>query len=291
MLLEKEMPSKTQLQVDSDIDVSNLFHSFLKGIKKRLKTILIALLLGTIGGFCYYFFKKPIYTSQMMGYSETLKKEVVYSVIEDLQRLIEQNDYEQLQQFLNLSEKSVKSLVDLKARAAIEKSIYDTEESNIFIVEAKVTDLTVLDSLARAIGYFVDNNDFVKVRLEKEKKNLQYSIDKMNIEIQDLEELKVNMREAISKNTYRTNLFLSDIGYSSSKIVELYERQNELRNKLSFMFDIKILRDFVKFKKKKEPRLFISVLSFQSLAIFIIFVLYISYFDLINNVWFCTNML
>lgn len=283
MLLEKEHVIEKASEGNADFDANDILKYFLGSIKKGKRRIFIALVIGTILGVAFYFFKKPIYSSQMMGYSETLKKEIIFNIVEDLQRLIDQSDYEQLKKFLNLSEKSVKSIVALKAQPAIERSIYETEESSIFIIEAKVDDLTVLDSLSEAIGHYVDNNRYVKIRLEREKGSILNSIEKMQIEISDLEKLKIDMREALSKNTYRTNLFLSDIGYSSSKIVELYEKENALKTKLEFLYDIKILSDFVKFKKKKEPRLIVSVLGFQSLALFVLFVFW--FFGRVKTTW------
>lgn len=273
MLLENEnaLVGSTVLKDFNKIGINDIIRFVIISFKDGGKAILFTFIIGLILGFSYYFFKKPEYSSQMTGYSEQLPKEIVEYNIADLQELINQKDYDQLSGFLGLSVGKVRQIVSLKAKPAIEKSIYDTEESNVFVLDAVVTDLNVFDSLSNAIGYYFENNHFVKLRIDQEKKNLIYSIEKMNVEIVDLTELKIEMKKAIEKNTYRTNLFLSDIGYSSSKIVELYEKQSSLRNKLELIDDVKIMRDFVKFKQKRSPKLILSIITFEALAFMFLF--------------------
>ncbi len=259
MLLEKTLETENKKK-ETEIDLLGLLNSFTSSIAKNKYNIIITSLAGIGVGLALYFTAKPVYTSQMTGYSETLKEEVVEGIIMDLQRTLEDKDYVLAQKFLGLSKSKVEAIKQITCRPAIEKSIYEKDESGIFVIEASVSNVDVLDSLAIALEYYFQQNYFVKKKISLEKYRITQLIKNIDTETASLLKLQTSMNEAIDKNTYRTNLFLSDIGYASAKIVELLDKRADLENKLQLMEEIKILKNFVKFNKKTSPKMYKSLL-------------------------------
>jgi len=160
MLLEKIPRAKTNSE-ETEIDIVGLFNSFVLLLFEKRIYLLVTFIVGIVVGLTLFYLSKPVYQSQMTGYSESLKIEVVQGIIEDLQRTIEEKDYILAQKFLGLSKEKVKSIQLLSCRSAIEKSIYEKDESGIFIIEAQVTNLDVLDSLAFGLEHYLQQNEYV----------------------------------------------------------------------------------------------------------------------------------
>lgn len=259
---------------DDQIDLVKMFNSFQLTLVRRMNLILVTIVLGILLGLILYFTSRSKYTSQMTGYSENLKIEVVIGIIEDLQRTIDDNNVALGKQFLGLSAEKIKAIDKLTCKSAIEKGIYEKDESGIFIIEATVYDNTVFDSLSIALEHYFQENYYVKRKTQLENSLVKQQIINIDIETKSLYELQDNMNEAISKNTFRTNLFLSDIGYASGKIVELLDKRANHINRLQQLEEIKVLKNFVKFNKRSSPKLLKTII----IAEIICFVLLILFF-------------
>lgn len=275
MLLDN-LENNVERTPNDQFDLVEFFHSFQLMIVRKIGLIFITFLVGISIGLLLYFTAKPKYTSQMTGFSESLKIEVVIGIIDDLQRTLDDKNIALGEHFLGLSAQKIKAIDKLTCKPAIEKGIYEKDESGIFIIEATVFDNNVFDSLSIALEHYFQENYYVKRKTKLENALVKQQIINIDIETKSLYELQDNMNEAISKNTFRSNLFLSDIGYASSKIVELLDKRANHMNRLQQLEEIKVLKNFVKFSKRSTPHLFKTLISGEIICFTILILFFLT---------------
>lgn len=273
-------------QVKDDLELLSIVKQFIRFTKNKWKFFTSFLLGGITLGLLYFFLSKPVFESQMSALSWSLDDNKVVAHLEDISKLFEYQDYEQLSQKLNLKPETIKQIVSIKAKREKPEGevVYEDKERKFgFSITAKVYNTSVLDSLEAGIQYYIESTKYVESRLAAYKTQLSYNIVKTSREIEDLTILKTNLNNMLSakKTNEGSSIFLSDVGRTSTNIVELHEKLIKLQEDMQLASDFTVIKKFTKFKKRSSPRLSYAVLSGSVIAI--IFALFISLFPLIRD--------
>jgi len=249
------------------VDFLHLLVEFIRFIKKQLLLILVCITIGLGMGFLYYSQQPPLFKTQMSAFSSNLTSEQIVDLMQDLSRLFKERDYLQIYQKSNLSESTVKKVASMECKPYVSLETLNRVEDDqkldqIFLVTVEVKDVSMLDSLEQGILYYIENNSYVKKRVSLNLVGIEKEMEKVENEIKDLETLKFQMQNLLKSNQNKSNLFLSDMGNISSQIIALYQKFSSLKYSRQFADrDIRIIKNFAKFKKKSSPSLTLSLLG------------------------------
>jgi hypothetical protein len=266
-----------------EFDFLQIFSSIIKFFITAKYHLIVSLLLGIIVGILVYYKSKPEYESSMTAYSSNLQDSKAVGLIDDLERYLAEGDSIQLSSKLGLSLKKVKHITSLEG--AVEVNKYRSGDSKEgFTIKVRVTDKDILDSLGIGIKRYIESSEFVHDQIGTTKLSLQYNIVKTEDELRALDSLRSSLYKMVLKGgqaRLSTNLVLSDISYVSSKRIELNDRLSSLKQQLQLCFDVKVVRQFSKYKKKVSPQLSKTLLS--SVSIFVCIGLFIFSFGRIRR--------
>ena len=269
---EKSIPQETTL-----VDVTISLIKFIIGVRYYL---FVGTFLGFAVGISMFLFLPKTYKSRMTAYTLNLTAEEVTDLVNDLALAVFENDVALVSKMTGIKESDVTKISSIKCspQLDIESDNFDLKEKphEIFVVTAICSDKDFLDSIQKGVIHYIENNPYVKQRIETSRNQARLNITEIDKEITDLHKLKNNLNNLVfSSGRGGSNLFLSDLSTVSSKIVELTEKRNSFLRELELTKEVNVIKDVVKFKKQASPRLIASVvptvLFFNLLMLMIFF--------------------
>jgi len=133
-----------------------------------------------------------------------------------------------------------------------------------------VTDFSLLDTLQKAIVYGLENNDYLKARMELKRANLRELIIKTTAEIEKFDLTKKRLEDILNGNEPPSSLSIIDITGLSKQLIEMNEKLMNYKQDLQFANALQILQGFSKFKQPAGPKLlvwlFLGLVFFLSIA-------------------------
>lgn len=244
------------------LDVVISLIRFLFSFKKHL---FIGTVLGLLIGLSFFYLSNKSYESRMTAYTLNLSAEEVTDLVNELALAVKEKDYALISAMTGIKEKSTSKILSIRCspQLDIESDNFDLKEKEheVFMVSAVCSDKTFLDTLQQGIVNYVDNNPFVRKRIESSRIQIRQNIIEIDKEITDLRTLKGNLNKLVFTTGRGSNLFLSDLSVTSSKIVDLTEKRNLFARDLELTNEVNIIKNFVKFAKQSSPRLIISVVT------------------------------
>lgn len=254
---------------NDEIDLLELFAKFIQTVRKNAISIISAFIIGSLLGLAYFQFAPNIYESKMILMSDILTSSYSERITESLDILINEQNAEALSKRLSIAEEEAKDVVKIEIESLNQKN-KDNEknESSIFIVTARTKQNQLLPKLQEGIIRHLQNNEFVKIRVNQRKTYLQTMIDKVGEEISSLDSLK--RRLFLGKPIYSKSaeMMLVDPTSIYSKIIDLNKERVNLKNSLELVNSIQLVEGFTLFKKPTSPKLSISVAAGSSLGLF-----------------------
>ena len=158
------------------------------------------------------------------------------------------------------------------------QKLYVQDNPHGFIIRVTVKDTSVLDHLQEGIVYGLENNEYVKERLNTKKANLVELIEKVKAEMIKLDSTKLAVENILNnKNKNSSSLFV-DITAITSGMVTLNEKLLSYQEQLKFARAIQVLQKFNKFsnpESRKGP-LTLAVAGLAGLVIGFFITLFIS---------------
>lgn len=266
--------------VTDDISLMGIFRQLIRFVKNARKHLLIGVLLGIVTGVVLFIVTKPVYESTMSAYSSNLSDSKAIAVIDDLAKLFIQKDFEQLSQKMELKPSTLEKITKISVvRSKTTGNMYEETEQKLgFEITAQVQEVELFDSVEYGIRNHIENLEYVKPRVSSYKSNLAFNIEKLESEIKDMLVLKANLHDILNNTNgsikNQPNIFLSDLGNTNLRIIELYEKQNRLKEELILASDFGIIRKFTKFKKRVSPRLSKTLLFTEFICITIAILVY-----------------
>lgn len=270
-----KMYNTENVQYESnDIDLFYILRQIVHFFKASFKILATAFVVGVLLGVVHYKITPPVYTSTLIAYSINLPQTKVDELTNELQIMIKERDYQQLANTLKLplelAEKIKKMEIvhtgNLEERLSEEQSMF----MNSFGLEVAVTDQRILEDVKNAFIEFIGNNKFVKKKMELYTTSIEKNLKIVEEEIRYVESMKNNLQAILANNNTKANLFISDIGSLSARLLDLQIAKVNLQNKLELTrTDITVVKDFVKFKKPSSPKLSYSLAGGVTLAMFV----------------------
>lgn len=210
-------------------------------------------LTGLLLGFVLYKTAPKQYASTLLLHSFTLANAEQINIIQNWNQLLKEKEYSLLAKRLNCSPEMLKQVTKLEAEEL--QKLYTPNNPNGFSVTVMVKDNAVLDSLQHSITWGLENNDYIREKLNARKLNLQQLISKVQVEIARLDSSKKNIESNLAGTSQRGGSLIVDISKINSGVIELNEKLLDYQDQLKFVCAVQVLHSFEKFSKPASPKL------------------------------------
>lgn len=237
---------------DDEIDLGKLFFRFFFLIRRKFKVLLLFSLLGLGLGLAYYVVTPKVYYSSMTISTGMLTTFNSKSLFNTLESLIREKNYPLLSKKLNLN---IDEVIDISSITVVPlaKDEEESDRANLFQIEVNVRDRNVLNNLQNGIIYYLEENPYVKKRIDIKKKNLDALLKKINEEMVGLDTLKENLGASINLSR-DNNVVILDPVNAYKETVNLFQRKLELQAELELIDNIQVIEDFTYFERTVSPR-------------------------------------
>ena len=250
--------SERQLPSD-EIDLGELLLKLFKIVNKNKLTLIIFTALGMAGGITRYYLKVPVYESSMMLRSDILTEAYSETLTDNLKRLIEERNDTLLSEKLSITVEQASHLVDIKVESVEEANTPVGAVKNIiFLISVEITDNRILENLQAGVVNFLENNEFVKKRIDLRRKRFEALVSQVNKEIKEIDSLKKRMNRGMIYNQQGGNLVVLDPSNVYEKALSLFKEELTYQENLELIDSIQLIEGFTAFKNPIAPRLSIS---------------------------------
>ncbi len=250
--------SERQLPSD-EIDLGELLLKLFKIVNRNKLILIIFTTLGMAGGIARYYLKVPVYESSMMLRSDILTEAYSETLTDNLKRLIEERNDALLSEKLSITAEEASHLVDIKVESVEEANTPVGAVKNIiFLISVEITDNGILENLQAGIVNFLENNEFVKKRIDLRRKRFEALVSQVNKEIKEIDSLKKRMNEGIIYNQQGANLVVLDPSNVYEKALSLFKEELTYQENLELIDSIQLIEGFTAFKNPIAPKLSLS---------------------------------
>jgi hypothetical protein len=242
-------------------DEFDLYELFFKGveiIRANFWLIVIFFVVGTLLGLTYYYSSAKVYQTRMVVSSSILTRSYAETLIDKLNRHRRELNLQALKESLNISEAAAKDIVHLDTEVI--SQLDETKEPERFIVSAEVLNQSILPDLQKGLVHHLANNEFVKIRVDQNKKYLSKMIDEVDEEIKDMEVLKEKIISGEFFQRTQGNVMF-DPTTVNSKILDLTKERINLQNNLELVNSVQVIEGFTKYERPVRPKLSLSLIS------------------------------
>lgn len=248
----------------------DLLKLFLKGvitIRRNFWTIVIFFLVGAGLGWAYYSSSKKVYDNTMVISSSILTQSYCQKLIDGLNRYRRENNLKALAHQLTLTEDQAKEVFVITIDDLLE--ITDLKEQTAFLVTVRVGNQDILPDLQKGLVHYLENNEFVKIRVKQNERYFSETIGKLEQEIKDIQELKMKISNGEFFERAKGNVMF-DPTIVNSKIIELNKEKITLQNSLALVNSVQIVEGFSRFEKPSAPKLSLSLIAGAFVGLFFV---------------------
>ncbi|WP_276367327.1 Wzz/FepE/Etk N-terminal domain-containing protein [Chryseolinea sp. H1M3-3] len=242
-------------------DEVDLFELFLRGVntlRANFWLILLFFCVGTAIGLVYYYSSKKIYESRIVVSSTILTRSFSEALIDNLNRHRRESNIETVRSLLNVSQEIATNIVHLEVENL--SRVDDLKEPDKFVITAQVYTPEILQGLEQGIIYYLENNDYVKIRVAENKSSLEQTLAQLNREIKDIEALKEKIIDGNFFERANGNIMF-DPTTVNTKILELTKEKLLVQTNLKLINSVQVIEGFPKFDRPSTPRLYVSLIS------------------------------
>jgi hypothetical protein len=252
-----------------EIDLIQLLAKLTLAIKNNFLALIAAFIIGSGLGLAYFQFSPNIYESETIVTSDILTESYSKSIFTNIQKLVKENNLTSLSSTLHVSESQAAAIKDIALKGTTEKGDNLQEQNKIYIsITVKSTDNAIWPTLQEGITAYIENNDFVKIRVNQRKKYFTALIAKIDHELTDLEIVKSKIMDGKLSSNSTDGMLLLDPTTINSKILELNKEKLNFQNSLELVNSVQIVEPFTTFKKPISPKLSYSIASGSSIGLF-----------------------
>ncbi|HMH24187.1 MAG TPA: hypothetical protein VK563_20530 [Puia sp.] len=237
-------------------DDLDLFSLLLKGMfysKKYGKLIIATSLVGIFCGVVIYSALPKTYSSKLVLETTVLTNTEEIELINNWDDLLNKDGYGTLARNFNCSPYTLTKLRSIRAEPIQKTGTPDNVSG--FSIDIVIKDTSLLIEVQNAIVYGLANNDYVKERVAVRRKNFQDLVDNVRAEMVKLDSIKSSVGDIIQNKKKNNSSLMVDVSGISNQMVLLREKLLNYQEQLQFVDAVRVLQDFVKSGRPKQPRL------------------------------------
>jgi hypothetical protein len=256
-----------------EIDLVVLIAKGFAFLSDNLKLIAATFVLSVGTGCIFYFISPKTYESSMIIQSDILTESYAEQIANNLHKLIkERNDSTIAAKFgVTLTEASQLKKIEFES-AFQNTGIIQEKDKIIFLVTIQLSNYSSLSKFQDGILKYLENNEYVKLRVSLKKEEFIHLIEKIDKEIKGLDSMKtqIGLRLKPSSNRTESPLFFLNGGDFYRQSIELYREKFKTETELGKVKSIQLIEPFSPLKKPVSPKLSVSIAAAVTLGMMIL---------------------
>ncbi|HLZ87914.1 MAG TPA: hypothetical protein VKQ52_11755, partial [Puia sp.] len=235
-----------QKDTTDDLDLAPMLVKAITFIRQHGWKIMLSSLVGLVmGGFLYYLLPHT-YKARMVVQSSVLSNAQDLRVINNWDDLLNKNGYAILGAIWHQPYNVVSELNGIKAEI-----IPGTDENSGIVIEAAVSDSSMLPGVQQGIIYGLENSEYIKQRVATRRQNLEYQIAQTKQELAKLDSARSYLRSFSGGSEPANSRLVLDVSNVTSQRLSCYDRIAGFEEKLKFTRGVYLLQEFVPAKRGK----------------------------------------
>lgn len=245
-----------------EVDLILILMNVIGFLGKTWWYFIVATLVGIGVGLTIFYTTPKVYQSKLTAECMALPDSRVVDLINDLKKLTENGDVDQLAKKLGLSFKDADQIESIEALSSIkidkeaigvDEYLLPSSTSHIFSVIVQVRDNDVLQKLQQGLVRYIGDNEYSQIRVKQFIKNRNDLVAIIDKQLQKLDsansvyETKLLIKEG-------PNITLSHPGDFRILIVQLLERKLQLDNEIELAEAVRVIQNFTVFSKPIAPK-------------------------------------
>lgn len=253
-----------------EIDLVELLVKGVLLVKHNIIQIIVFFVIGSGLGFTYASLAPKVYESKMIVSSSILSESYCKKLFETLNTLIKEKNYKALSAKLKATEAEVEELGEFQIESLNEKLIISPDKDNTsFLVSVKLTNKNLLPFIQSGLIGYLQNNDFVRIRVEHNKSYIKQMIAKVQKEIESLENFKSSVYDGKFFQSVKGGVMF-DPTTVNTKIIDLTKEKINLEQSLEMVNSVEIINGFTKFDKPIWPKKSVSMVAGATFGLFLV---------------------
>lgn len=241
---EKVWESMLNQMAEGSGFIGGMLRSFKYFIKKYFLSFVLFGIIGALVAYGIWLFKPKVYEAEMTVSYVHYEKKIYADMLDKLDRLVEFKSYSSLSEILELPDKIVEKIREIKGynirKEELRKDL-STEKIPFYIL-VKVTDISILEQLEPALVQYLDGTEFIQDRLS-------YMKQKSENELEFLEN-RLAMVDSLGRFLIlQEDKMLSEKTISRMELLEetlaIYSRIQDIKGSLAFNLNIEVLDGFI----------------------------------------------
>lgn len=187
-----------------------LFEFFISSIQRNLLVFIACCLIGIGAGYIYYWQTPRYFQSEMIVRHNDLNRKAYYEIIRNLNDLLASQSYSNFSTELKLEKNDANKITSLEA-IGINNDVLSADTSTKvgepFKIIAKTSDNTSFYLLQKALLSYLNNNPYLKLTKEGQKRIYLEKLTFIERELQKLDSLKENYNVALASQRMPTTFY------------------------------------------------------------------------------------
>jgi hypothetical protein len=238
--------SSSQENKTDDLDVVPMMLKAIVFFRRFGRRIIVVSVLGMIiGGFLYYSMPRG-YKAKLVFQSSILSNAQGFRVVNDWADLLSRTNQHLAAQVFNMPEDQIANVHDINAEL-----IPGNEDVGGMTVEVDISDTTVLPALQKGMVYALNNNPYIKQRIEIKRQNLQDALSQAQLELRRLDSVKPYLQGLAGGEKDAGGKLILDVSNLSLQRMTSQDRIGVAFERLHFLAGAYILQGFIVSKSGK----------------------------------------
>jgi uncharacterized protein involved in exopolysaccharide biosynthesis len=252
---------------EEEIDLRESVRNMIVYVRNHFSILFVFALAGLATGYGAFLLIPRSYEVSMIADSRILSSQVVISIVNSWQELLEKKERGLLARKMNVSPEVVNALQ--KVEAEPNETTRITEQSrSAFIINATVSNTRIVDSLQAGMVYYLENSQYMQERTKSEKRKLQAFKARIEQELAQMDMVKSSLQGMLRKGSNSAGGFITEPGNVNSEIVTIYEQLLETDQALEFVDNIQVISSFDQVENPSSPKLSVCLAAGMALGIF-----------------------
>jgi hypothetical protein len=255
-----------------EIDLVVLVAKGFAFLTNNLKMILITFILCVGVGLLFYFNSPKTYESSMLIQSDILTESFAKQIAENLQKLVKERNDSTIAGKFGVNPYEASQLKKIEIESAFQNTgIIQEKDKIIFSITIQLSDIKLFPKFQEGILKYLENNQYVKLRVGLKREEFMHLIEKIDKEIHGLDSMKTNIGNKLSsgKGNESSLFFLNGADFYKQS-VELYREKFKTETDLGKVKSIQLIEPFSPFKKPVSPKLSVSIAAAVTLGMMIL---------------------
>jgi hypothetical protein len=252
---------------NNEIDLVDLLLKTVITIRSNFWLIILFFVLGCGLGAAYFMTARKQYQSKMIISSNILTTSYAKVLFDNINDHLLEGEYSVVASDLKLTEDMARQIAGLEIENLTKTEGNAIKESDRYLITARIYDNQVLPNIQRGIVEYLENNEFVKVRVSQQRTFLKEMIASLDQELNELKQFKSDLYSGKFFSTAKGNMMFDPTAVNT-KVLELTQKKIEFQHMLELSSSVQMIEGLTPFSHVEKPRLITSLIAGSMIGLF-----------------------